>query len=197
MLVLIDNGHGKDTPGKRSPIWEDGTQLFEWEFNRDVAERLNYMLTIAGIESYILVPEKDDVPLYERVKRANEIYAKRNDAILISIHGNAGGGTGWEIFTTKGETESDILAEHLFRAAKMNLPEFSMRSDRRDGDSDKEEQFYILKKTHCPAVLTENLFMDNKHDCRFMMSRNGREIIAEAHYEGIVNYINSKTKGHD
>ena len=33
-LVILDNGHGIDTPGKRSPIWEGNTQLFEWDFNR-------------------------------------------------------------------------------------------------------------------------------------------------------------------
>lgn len=48
--VILDNGHGKETPGKRSPIWGDGSQLFEWEFtgtfeNRDsllVAETVKY-----------------------------------------------------------------------------------------------------------------------------------------------------------
>ena len=38
--ILLDNGHGYDTPGKRSPIWPDGSQLFEWEFNRDIVSRI-------------------------------------------------------------------------------------------------------------------------------------------------------------
>ena len=36
-MVILDPGHGFNTEGKRSPVWEDGTQLFEWEFNRDIA----------------------------------------------------------------------------------------------------------------------------------------------------------------
>ena len=36
MMILLDNGHGCDTPGKRSPVWPDGRQLLEWEFNRDI-----------------------------------------------------------------------------------------------------------------------------------------------------------------
>lgn len=34
MKILIDNGHGRATAGKRSPVWPDGKQLFEYEFNR-------------------------------------------------------------------------------------------------------------------------------------------------------------------
>jgi N-acetylmuramoyl-L-alanine amidase len=35
-LIILDSGHGADTPGKRSPKWPDGSQLFGYEFNRDV-----------------------------------------------------------------------------------------------------------------------------------------------------------------
>ena len=35
-IVILDNGHGEETAGKRSPVWGDGSQLFEWEFNRDI-----------------------------------------------------------------------------------------------------------------------------------------------------------------
>ena len=47
--ILLDNGHGYDTPGKRSPIWPDGSQLFEWEFNRDIVSRIEILLKKAGI----------------------------------------------------------------------------------------------------------------------------------------------------
>ena len=39
-LVILDNGHGINTPGKRSPVWDDGTQLFEWKFNRNIVKEL-------------------------------------------------------------------------------------------------------------------------------------------------------------
>ena len=38
MKVLLDNGHGENTPGKRSPKWSDGSQLFEWEYAREIAK---------------------------------------------------------------------------------------------------------------------------------------------------------------
>lgn len=94
MLIILDNGHGKETPGKRSPKWEDGSQLFEYEFNRDITRRIQNRLTELNIESVLLVPEEEDISLSERCRRANEIFKGRPDSILISIHANAGGGTG-------------------------------------------------------------------------------------------------------
>lgn len=94
MLIILDNGHGWNTSGKRSPVWNDGSQLFEWKFNRILVKEIKRRLDNLGIESIILVPEDYDVSLRERCNRANAIYRDRKDAILISIHGNAGGGTG-------------------------------------------------------------------------------------------------------
>jgi hypothetical protein len=54
MKILIDNGHGENTPGKRSPVWEDGVQLFEWEYAREIARRVEteyifYILVLISI----------------------------------------------------------------------------------------------------------------------------------------------------
>ena len=186
MKVIIDNGHGIDTKGKRSPIWTDGSQLFEWEFNRDIANRLLTMLNDEGISSFLVVPENKDISLKERVKRINNFYRNNPNSFLLSIHANAGGGTGWEIFTSKGETRSDAIAECFVESARIHLQQFRIRKDLLDGDSDKEANFYILKHTRCPAVLTENLFMDTKKDCRFMMSESGRDAITKLHFDGVL-----------
>ena len=186
--IILDNGHGNNTPGKRSPKWEDGTQLFEYEFNRDIVKRIAAMLTKDKVNTIILVPESNDVSLQERCNRANRIYkSSGNNAILISVHGNAGGGTGWECYTTVGKTKSDSIATILCEeaAAEFAKDGWKIRSDMADGDPDKESQFYILKHTNCPAVLTENFFMDSKKDCKFMMSEEGRNRIARMHYKAI------------
>ena len=60
-LWILDNGHGGiidgvyQTPGKRSPLWPDGTQLFEGEFNRAIVNRLVTMCKETGIEHVNLV----------------------------------------------------------------------------------------------------------------------------------------------
>ena len=106
MKILIDNGHGRATAGKRSPVWPDGKQLFEYEFNRDIARRMHEALTARGTDSVPVVPEIDDIPLAERTRRVNEIAAQvgPENCLLVSIHVNAGGGTGWEAWTSVGES---------------------------------------------------------------------------------------------
>lgn len=186
MLVLLDNGHGWNTPGKRSPVWRDGSQLYEWEFNRKLVREISIRLRNLGIENKILVPEKEDISLEERCRRANNIYRERKDVILISIHANAGGGTGWEAWTSVGETKSDYYAKLLYNSAGNYLKGWKIRTNYSDGDPDWESQFYILKNTWCPAVLTENMFMDNEKDCRFMMSDEGIETLAALHVDAII-----------
>jgi N-acetylmuramoyl-L-alanine amidase len=190
MIILLDNGHGENTPGKRSPKWPDGSQLFEYEFNRDIVSRIVRGLAAAGIEHKILVTEYTDITLPERVRRANVIYSSRKDCLLVSVHGNASGtgqASGWEIFTSVGKTKSDEYATVFFlEAEKLLAGKFKLRADHSDGDPDKEEHLYILKHTNCSAVLTENLFFDNETDCRFMMSNAGRETIAGIHVNAIL-----------
>ena len=191
-IVLLDNGHGKETAGKRSPVWSDGSQLFEWEFNRDIVRRIAEKLQADGIPYRVLVPEENDVSLTERARRANE-YAKEfnGKAYVLSIHANAGGGTGWEVYTSPGQTASDAIATVFFEeAGREFVPDgWRMRSDYSDGDPDKEANFAILTKTTCPAVLTENFFMDTERDCRFIMSEDGRERIANMHVAAIKRVI--------
>jgi N-acetylmuramoyl-L-alanine amidase len=190
MKVILDNGHGENTSGKRSPVWPDGTQLFEYEFNRDIVQRIFVALGKLGIDRQILVPEYTDIFLSERCRRANEIYrASKQQAFLVSVHANAGGGSGWECYTSVGKTRSDEIATVFYGEAKKAFPEWNIRTDGADGDPDKEANFQILKDTLCPAVLTENFFMDTEKDCRFIMSEKGRQEVAEMHVEAIRKVI--------
>lgn len=185
-MVILDAGHGIETKGKRSPVWDDGTQLMEWEFNRDIVARISRLLDGLDIPSTILVSEDNDISLSERCERANKIWeATEKNAYLISIHANAGGGTGWECFTSVGDTKSDAIATIFCEEARKAFVGKRMRFDYSDGDPDKESQFYILRHTKCPAILVENFFMDTEVDCRYIMSEEGRDTIAKMHIEAI------------
>jgi N-acetylmuramoyl-L-alanine amidase len=191
-IIILDNGHGKETHGKRSPLWNDGSQLLEYEFNRDIVKRIVAMLQKNNIAYHVLVPEDTDIPLQERCKRANTITQQWNgNAILISIHANAGGGSGWECYTSEGITKADYYASILCGQCKHDFPEWKMRFDTSDGDDDKESPFYILTHTVCPAMLSENFFMDTEKDCRFILSEAGRNRIAKAHVEAIIKMVNT------
>lgn len=190
MKVLIDNGHGANTPGKRSP---DG-RLREYAYAREIAGRVVFELRKKGIEAEQIVKEEVDVPLSERCRRVNEY--KASEAILVSIHCNAAGGgsawmqaRGWEAWTSIGQTKADKLATCLYEAAEEYLPGMKIRKDITDGDPDKESGFYILKHTKCPAVLTENLFQDNRADVDFLLSEAGKCAIVDLHVNGIINYL--------
>lgn len=182
MIPILDNGHGNNTAGKCSPVLPDGRQLFEWETNRKIVRKIARNLDEKGIKYVILVPEDYDVSLSERCRRANAI----PNGYVFSVHCNAGGGTGFEVWTSKGETKSDKLAKIVFEEAQKELKEFKMRADYTDGDPDKESQFYILKHTKCPAILVESLFMDNERDCRFLMSEDGLDRIARMYTNAII-----------
>ena len=194
MKILIDNGHGLMTAGKRSP---DG--LFREPFyNREIARRIVTELRDRGLDAELLVPEDDDISLAERVRRVNAacfLLGKQN-VILVSIHVNAAGNgtkwlnaTGWSVYTCKGQTESDRLAETLCEAAIKNFPGRRIRTDFSDGDSDWEKGFYILRKSLCPAVLTENFFMDSRDDLEYLQSRAGKQAVVDTHVEGIVECL--------
>lgn len=191
-IPILDNGHGSETPGKCSPQFGgDLPILYEWEFNRDIVKRIAAMCANAGIKYRVLVPEDNDVSLQARCERANRIYSETGGkCFLLSIHANAGGGTGWECYTTKGETKSDRIAEILANEWRAEFSDqWRIRADYSDGDADKESQFYILQHTKCPAVLSENLFMDNYKDYQFLMTDAGRERIAKVHFETIKRLI--------
>lgn len=187
MIVILDNGHGRETAGKRSPVWSDGKQLFEWEFNRDIVQRISLQLNSLQIPYRVLVPEDSEPGLTVRANRANAIYEEDKDSFVVSIHANAGGGTGWEAHTSPGKTKSDEYSAIFYRHAHIALaPEWKIRKgSSAPDDPDWDSQFTILTKTKCPAVLTENMFMDTEVDCRFIMSEQGRQRIANLHVDAI------------
>ena len=86
-------------------------------------------------------------------------------------------------------SESDKLAECLCESAIKNFPGRRIRTDMSDGDRDWEEGFYILRKSWCPAVLTENFFMDNHSDLEYLQSRAGKQAVVDTHVEGIVEWL--------
>ena len=84
---------------------------------------------------------------------------------------------------------SDALATCLSESALKHLPGQKLRFDYSDGDPDQEARFFILNGTQCPAVLTENLFMDNHEDLAFISSKEGQKAIVALNVEGIENYL--------
>lgn len=191
--IILSPGHGKNTPGKRSP----DESLLEWKFNRELVNKISEGLSKEGIPHILLDMGATDVTLQGRVARANTF---GKNCLYISVHGNAAGNgnkwmkaRGWSIYTSKGYTKSDPIAEIFIQKAEEILPEVNAKVRKyslKKYEGDWEENFYVLKHTVMPAVLTENLFYDNQEDCEIMKSEEGLNALAKIHVEAIKDIIN-------
>lgn len=195
MIVLLDNGHGANTAGKRSP---DG-RLREYAYAREIVKlvqlELGKELGMANVR--ILTPEENDISLRERCKRANDIcksYGSKN-VLLVSVHNNAAGADGqwhdargWSAHVSlNASLASKTLARCLISAAEsdgLKVRKYALQVPY------WSQNLAICRDVLCPAVLTENLFQDNKEDVEFLLSETGKKTITDLHVKGIIDYVN-------
>lgn len=190
--VLIDNGHGESTPGKCSP----DKRLREYAYAREIARRVEKCLRCKGYNAQRIVEEETDVPLSERCKRVNDICKQvgTKNVLLVSIHNNAAGGDGkWHEargFSAhvglNASSKSKMLAQYLWNEAIQQ----GLKGNRSVPAAPYIAQnLAICRDTACPAVLTENLFQDNKEDVELLLSEEGKEKVTATHVNAIVNFI--------
>lgn len=197
--IILGTAHLSSTPGKRSP---DG-KFREYAYSRKVCKAVQEELLSRGVDCVIDYID-DDMPgltssqeLVKRVQIVNKL-AKKTDCLYVSIHVNASAKSGWDkatefsIYTSPGRTESDALATDIFDTAVELLKPTGkkFRKDTSDGDPDYEENFYVLRKTLCPAVLTENFFQNSKEDVEWLESEEGFKTVVSYHVLGILKYLN-------
>ena len=197
ITIILGTAHQKSILGKGSP---DG-KFKEYKYSREICKAVSEILKDMGYKVFIDI-EDDDLGLSQsrelslRCRIVNELVKQYKNCIYVSIHVNAAAsdgkwhtGTGWEIYTSPGKTKSDNLAKCIYESAKNNFTNVKLRTDFSDGDPDKEANLYVLNHTNCPAVLTENLFQDNKTDVDYLLSDEGIHSIIRLHVEGILKYI--------
>ena len=202
MKILIDNGHGANTPGKCSP---DG-RLREYAWSRECAKRLVAALKKKGYDAELITPEASDVKLQTRVSRVNNIckaVGARN-CLLVSIHNNAGGGDGkwhdacgWSVFVSKNASENSKKLARMLTAEAMKRELMGNRSvpiQKYWTWSWMDKDIYILEKSACPAVLTENMFQDHKGDVDYLLSEEGMTELVDLHVDGITKYVEAEVR---
>ena len=191
MKILIDNGHGENTPGKCSP----DKRLKEWEYNRLIAREVVNQLKSQGYDAELIVEETKDISLSERVRRVNRWCDRlgASNVVFISVHVNAAGNGGW--YNARGWTgwvapnaseKSKDLARILYGYAEKaglqgnrSVPKYKYWMG----------NFTVIAKTKCPAVLTENLFQDNREDVDFLLSDKGKSEIVALHIAALKDYV--------
>ncbi len=180
---ILDSGHGGMvnkkyvTPGKRSPKFDDGSQLFEGVNNREIVKKLMIAMEAEDIKCIDIVASEQDVSLPIRVDRANNL-SRTKPCIYISIHSDAAGdgiswhqASGMSVYTSEGQTKSDEFAQLVIDELQDNFKDtVKWRTDSADKDEDKEENFYVLKNTNCPAILCELGFHTNKEEATKMLT---------------------------
>ena len=187
ITIILDAGHGKETPGKR---WTFGDKtLYEWQYSRELSKRIKLTCDQLGIKCIQANTDDTDPGLTTRANNINKIVRQEaelgNSCLMISLHGNASAkhnATGWEVFTTVGTTNSDKFANIMCKHFKIIFPDRSLRGH-------KEKNFTVLFKSACPCVLTENFFYDCKDDFELMMSEVGLQQITDLHVASICDYI--------
>lgn len=193
MRILLDNGHGENTRGKHSP----DKRVKEWAYTREVVHDIAECLGKMGHDVYLVTPEDRDIPLAERVRRVNaqcKLYGAKN-CLLISVHLNAAGGDGgW--YSARGFSAhvANNASESSKRLAKILWDE-AIDNGLKGNRCVPSERYIVqnlamCRDTNCPAVLTENLFMDNAADVEVLLA--GKDTIVHTHVNGILKYINKE-----
>lgn len=208
MVVILGTAHLETTPGKQSP---DG-RLREYKYSREIVQMIKKELESKGITTFIdyepLTPnsymkastakKEQSNELVWRVNYVNSLCAKygTKNCIYVSVHVNAAGNgpwlnaSGWSVYISpNASTNSKRLAKDLYEQAELE----GLKGNR---SVPKEKYWvsnlYVCKNTHCPAVLTENMYQDNKNDVDFLLSDEGKKKIVDVHVNGIMDYINGK-----
>lgn len=181
-IVCLDAGHGKDTPGKRSP---DGT-LLEYEFNRDVVNRTKKILEKHGVKVILTCLDDRDISLKERCDIAN----KEKADLFASFHANAykenwNDANGWEIYIVSKGGNAEKLAQKIHKYSKdLGLKDRGI----------KIGNFQVLRDTNMPAVLIEHGFYTNKEECEKLKSDSFRQKCAECDAKGILEQLGIEYK---
>lgn len=201
--VFLDAGHGGIGPNGRyttapDKMYHHGRmhcdfhyegRFYEGVWNRHLTSRVMFKLRNMQIPFYIVSHKYIDTALEERVGTANRLSRHYRHSIYLSNHSNAGGGSGYEHYTSPGNTMSDQLGEIYWHEVERMLGDsIRYRPDLSDGDHDKEARFFVLTRTMMPALLIEHLFFDNYKDAMLLMDEDIVERFAEAQVHAILKY---------
>lgn len=215
-IVLLNAGHGNlDASGRYTTPPTDGkffdhkdkglnfhgiagnSVFYEGVGNRIIAWFMQKHLNQLGVQTVFVHDNINDASRPLRISRVNAMHQVwAGDVLLLDLHSNAGGGKGWEIWTGEGQTQSDVLAECIAQRANefaLKPAGLPMRTDRSDGDSDREKNFDLLAKTLCPAVTIEHDFFDTLEGAKRLDDHSYLNKLTYAQACGVLDFLNKKT----
>ena len=178
--LYLDVGHGGSDPGAV------GNGLKEKDLTLQISKKINDLLKdYEGIIVKMSRSTDKTLSLKQRTDEANKWGAD----LLLSIHINAGGGTGFESFIYNGNVSSNTVK---YRDTIHNEIMKQLKGVRDRGK--KRANFHMLRESKMPAILTENMFIDTKKDADQLKKQSFINKIAQGHVNGIVKLFNLKKK---
>jgi len=204
-IIILGTAHLRTTPGKHSI----DRRLREYAYSREIVSLLEKELIARGYTVFIdYMPAEPNAQMKSvswrsernkelayRVGVVNNICKKygTSNCVYVSIHVNAAAGDGkWHKASGFSVFVSDNSSANSKRLARLFLQH--AREDKLTGNRSLpscgywQGNLYVLRKTACPAVLTENMFQDNESDVNFLLSDQGREAIVNLHLKAIEDY---------
>ncbi len=185
MKIMLDAGHGYDTPGKRSP-----NGMREYEFNRAVAALAKKLLeNYQNVTVYYAHSDERDVPLKERTDHANSL----NVDCYVSIHANAYGTGGWN---NAGGIEAFVFPSRPKEALELaqKVQRYLINATGLRDRGVKTADFHVLRETKMTAVLAECGFMTNREEAALLRTPAYRKRCAQAIVKAIAEQYGLKRK---
>jgi len=172
-LVVLDAGHGGSDPGAR------GFGIVEKDHALAIALKVRDRLLARYIVRVRMTRDSDVfIPLLERASLANQWGAD----YFVSLHHNAAGGKGFESYVYTGtRTKESGKRQDVVHAAVMAALGAFGAVDR----GKKEASFAVIRETRMPAILIENLFVDNAEDAALLNNPNVIDKLSDAIATGI------------
>ena len=177
--LFLDPGHGGSDPGAV------GNGIREKDITLKISTKIRDMLLAEYSNVSVLMSRTGDTypTLSDRTNAANSWGAN----YFLSIHINAGGGTGFESFVYPGVGTPTTTYQSTIHSEIMKLSQLSDRGK-------KQSNLHVLRESNMPALLTENGFIDNANDAAKMKSDSWITDVARGHVNGLAKAFNLQKK---
>lgn len=201
-LIACDDGHGMETPGKRTPplpydmmfngkLRKKGEIIHENELNQIIMKKFIEGCKRCGVGTLEVAPTDKDIPLANRVNLANS----KDCDLYVSFHGNALEGSKFQtkayglvvIIHENCQEKTKVLANDIYEELKDGVKWYSNGATKYGVRKDTDVSgfsLYVLRNTKMPATLVEYGFMDNIEDLKRMVSDEFSTACAESTLKG-------------
>ena len=177
MKVFISAGHGGSDPGAVA------NNTKEKDLNLSIALACRDELVRHGVEVKMSRTKDENDPLSEEIRECNAF----DPDLAVSIHNNAGGGDGAEVFYHYGGGKSKALAENILtEIVKVGQ---NSRGAKVRKNANGKDYYGFIRETSAPAVIVECAFVDNAKDLKILATEGDRKAMGLAIAKGILKTL--------